>query len=122
MHTALAPHPYSCMHNHTHTHDHLHTHTLTITYTHTHTHTGTHTHTLTLTDPSLSGMSTTKTQEMLEGENDRMVEEMADKVQALKSLSIDIGDEVKGQNRFLGHMVRWGTCVCACSKPFTIMM
>ena len=71
---------------------------------HSFTHTRTHPH----SDPTVSGMSTAKTQEMLEGENDRMVEEMADKVRALKSLSIDIGDEVKGQNKFLGQMVWWG--------------
>lgn len=77
-------------------------------------------------DPSVSAMSSDKTHEMLEEENDQLMDEMAHKIHTLKTvstntlyvklrvrymvcvgfqLSIDIGDEVKGQNRFLGNMV-----------------
>jgi len=42
--------------------------------------------------------------QMLEDENDQMVDSLSNKVQALKSLSIDIGNEVKYQNTMLGEM------------------
>ncbi|XP_011451070.1 BET1 homolog [Crassostrea angulata] len=44
------------------------------------------------------------TAQMLESENDRMEQELSGKVKALKSLSIDIGNEVREQNKFLGEM------------------
>ena len=69
-------------------------------------------------------MASSETREMLEDENDRLMDEMAGKIDTLKSvsdrlelvaqnsvyyvhfqLSIDIGDEVRGQNRFLANMV-----------------
>lgn len=56
-----------------------------------------------VTDPSVSTMSD-KTHEILEDENDQLIDEMAHKINALKKVSIDIGDEVRGQNRFLGKM------------------
>lgn len=42
--------------------------------------------------------------EMVEKENDQMVDHLSTKVQALKSLSIEIGDEVKYQNNMLNDM------------------
>ncbi|XP_003382429.1 PREDICTED: BET1 homolog [Amphimedon queenslandica] len=51
-----------------------------------------------------SNMSMSKAQEMLEEENDQLVDSLKHKVSALKSLSIDIGDEVRGQNRLLNDM------------------
>jgi len=42
--------------------------------------------------------------QMLEDENKRLEEEMKGKVKALKSLSIDIGTEVREQNKFLNEM------------------
>ena len=73
-------------------------------------------------DPSVSNMATDKTHEMLEDENERLMSEMARKIDTLKTvrsikkkqinfyrkyfqLSIDIGDEVKGQNKFMTDMV-----------------
>ncbi|BFZ05181.1 hypothetical protein BsWGS_08220 [Bradybaena similaris] len=44
------------------------------------------------------------TSQMLEDENQRMEEELKGKVKALKTLSIDIGEEVREQNKFLRHM------------------
>lgn len=44
------------------------------------------------------------TSEMLETENDRLSDELKDKVSALKFLSIDIGQEVRDQNKFLNDM------------------
>lgn len=44
------------------------------------------------------------TQEMLEQENDRQEELLSGKVKALKSLTIDIGNEVRDQNKFLKGM------------------
>ncbi|XP_068707893.1 BET1 homolog [Montipora foliosa] len=41
---------------------------------------------------------------MLEEENERMVDHLSSKVQALKSLTIDIGQEVRYQNKMLGEM------------------
>ncbi|GFG38874.1 hypothetical protein Cfor_02181 [Coptotermes formosanus] len=40
----------------------------------------------------------------LEEDNDAMADELKDKVQMLKSLSLDIGDEVKYQDRLLREM------------------
>ncbi|KAH0955252.1 hypothetical protein HN011_000032 [Eciton burchellii] len=40
----------------------------------------------------------------MEDENERMTEELKDKIHALKSLSIDIGTEVKYQDKMLGSM------------------
>jgi blocked-early-in-transport protein 1 len=42
--------------------------------------------------------------EMVEEENSRMADVLADKVKNLKSLSIDIGHEVREQNKFLKGM------------------
>nr|XP_053771885.1 BET1 homolog [Desmodus rotundus] len=39
-----------------------------------------------------------------EEENDRLTESLRHKVTAIKSLSIEIGHEVKGQNKFLAEM------------------
>eukprot|EP00118_Oscarella_pearsei_P003866 m.16057 g.16057 ORF g.16057 m.16057 type:complete len:63 (+) comp26717_c0_seq1:45-233(+) len=53
-------------------------------------------------DRSSSGRpGTLQTEELVEQENDRLVEEMTHKVSALKSLTIDIGDEVRSQNQSL---------------------
>jgi len=41
---------------------------------------------------------------MLEEENERMVDHLSSKVQALKSLTIDIGQEVRYQNKMLNEM------------------
>lgn len=42
----------------------------------------------------------------LEDENDKMTDELKDKINTLKSLSIDISDEVKYQDKLLQDMVR----------------
>jgi blocked-early-in-transport protein 1 len=44
------------------------------------------------------------TGDTLEQQNDAMTDELKDKVQMLKSLSLDIGDEVKYQDRLLREM------------------
>ncbi|KAJ8298899.1 hypothetical protein KUTeg_022959 [Tegillarca granosa] len=44
------------------------------------------------------------TAQMLEEENQRLEDELSGKVKALKSLSIDIGDEVREHNKLLGEM------------------
>ncbi|XP_053511076.1 BET1 homolog isoform X2 [Artibeus jamaicensis] len=41
-----------------------------------------------------------------EEENDRLTESLRHKVTAIKSLSIEIGHEVKSQNKFLAEMKR----------------
>jgi len=41
----------------------------------------------------------------MEAENEKMTEELKDKIHALKSLSIDIGTEVKYQDKMLRSMV-----------------
>lgn len=41
---------------------------------------------------------------MVEEENDGLTEMLADKVRALKKVTIDIGDEVKQQNKLLQDM------------------
>ena len=43
-------------------------------------------------------------QDALEEENERMAEELRHKIGALKSLSIDIGNEVKYQDKLLGGL------------------
>jgi len=40
----------------------------------------------------------------LETENDRMTDELKGKIHALKSLTIDIGTEVRGQTQYLSDM------------------
>lgn len=47
----------------------------------------------------------------MEDENERMTEELKDKIYALKSLSIDIGTEVKYQDKMLKGMVSWPVCL-----------
>ncbi|KAM7435858.1 protein transport protein bet1 [Porites harrisoni] len=49
-------------------------------------------------------MSQRTDHQMLEEENDRIVDHLSSKVQALKSLTIDIGHEVKYQNKMLSEM------------------
>lgn len=44
------------------------------------------------------------TSQMLEEDNQQLEEELKGKVKALKSLSIDIGVEVREQNKMLGQM------------------
>ncbi|XP_062606444.1 BET1 homolog [Saccostrea cucullata] len=44
------------------------------------------------------------TAQMLESENDRQEQELSSKVSALKSLTIDIGNEVREHNKFLKEM------------------
>jgi len=41
---------------------------------------------------------------VLEGENDRMTDELKGKIHSLKSLTIDIGSEVRDQNKYLRDM------------------
>ncbi|OAD55441.1 BET1 like protein, partial [Eufriesea mexicana] len=43
----------------------------------------------------------------LEDENERMTEHLKDKIHALKSLSIDIGNEVQYQDKMLRDMVNY---------------
>lgn len=52
-------------------------------------------------------LPSTSTQSVVEDENERMTEELKDKIHALKSLSIDIGTEVKYQDKLLRSMVNW---------------
>ncbi|KAG7206754.1 hypothetical protein KM043_000676 [Ampulex compressa] len=47
---------------------------------------------------------TTSSHNPIEDENDRMADELKDKIHALKSLSIDIGTEVKYQDKMLRGM------------------
>lgn len=42
--------------------------------------------------------------DLIEEENERLAEELKGKVGALKSLTIDMGDEVRNQNKFLGGL------------------
>ncbi|EDO38457.1 predicted protein [Nematostella vectensis] len=46
-----------------------------------------------------------RSDQMLEEENDRLTESLSGKVKALKSLSIDIGHEVRTQNKLLQEML-----------------
>jgi len=50
--------------------------------------------------PNYTGRSDTA----LEGENDQLTDELKDKIHSLKTLSIDIGNEVKDHNHFLSGM------------------
>lgn len=45
-----------------------------------------------------------QSERMMEGQNDELTSRLADKVNILKQLSIDIGVEVKEQNRMLNDM------------------
>lgn len=54
--------------------------------------------------PVYSQLRDYESHQMMEQENDRMADELSGKVRALKSLSIDIGNEVRTQNRMLGDM------------------
>lgn len=47
---------------------------------------------------------TTSNQDVLEDENERMTEQLKDKIHALKTLSIDIGNEVQYQDKMLKGM------------------
>ncbi|CAB4004823.1 BET1 homolog [Paramuricea clavata] len=51
-----------------------------------------------------TGYGAPQQKHMLEEENDRMVDDLSNKVQALKSLTIDIGNEVRTQNKMLKGM------------------
>lgn len=53
---------------------------------------------------SYEPLPSTSTHNALEDENERMTEELKDKIHALKSLSIDIGTEVKYQDKELRSM------------------
>lgn len=50
-------------------------------------------------------LPSTSSHNAMEDENERITEELKDKIHALKSLSIDIGTEVKYQDKMLGSMV-----------------
>lgn len=50
-------------------------------------------------------LPSTSSNNTMEDENERMTEELSDKIHALKSLSIDIGTEVKYQDKMLRSMV-----------------
>ncbi|XP_058973309.2 BET1-like protein [Pocillopora verrucosa] len=50
------------------------------------------------------GSRTTSTDEMLETENNRMVDDLAAKVSRLKGIAIDIENESKQQNKYLDGM------------------
>jgi len=54
--------------------------------------------------PAYSQLRDYESHQMMEQENDRMADELSGKVRALKSLSIDIGNEVRTQNSLLGDM------------------
>ncbi|KXJ07956.1 BET1 homolog [Exaiptasia diaphana] len=45
-----------------------------------------------------------RSDQMLEDENERLENDLSNKVQTLKSLSIDIGHEVRSQNQLLNDM------------------
>ncbi|KAL6421678.1 hypothetical protein ACFW04_014491 [Cataglyphis niger] len=53
---------------------------------------------------SYEPLPSTSTHNVMEDENERMTEELKDKIHALKSLSIDIGTEVKYQDKILRSM------------------
>lgn len=74
-------------------------------------------------------MSQRTDHQMLEEENDRIVDHLSSKVQALKSLTIDIGHEVKYQNKMLSEMVSLAFSVtgkfvlhCRYSVVFSVIM
>lgn len=45
-----------------------------------------------------------QTNEVIEAQNDQLMEQMSDKIKTLRTLSIDIGEEVRTQNQDLGGM------------------
>lgn len=49
-------------------------------------------------------MSTMNANSHLEQENNRLTDSLRDKVSALKSLGIEIGDEARNQNRYISDM------------------
>lgn len=51
-------------------------------------------------------LPSTSSHNAIEDENERMTEDLKDKIHTLKSLSIDIGTEVKYQDKMLKGMVR----------------
>nr|XP_006007143.1 PREDICTED: BET1 homolog [Latimeria chalumnae] len=59
-----------------------------------------------LGDGAPAGTYTASGYSMHEEENERLTQHLRDKVTALKSLSIDIGTEVKYHNKVLEEMVR----------------
>ncbi|OQV17666.1 putative BET1-like protein [Hypsibius exemplaris] len=50
------------------------------------------------------GNSAARNRTMLEEENERMKNHLGQKISQLKSLTIDIGNEVRSQNRLIGEM------------------
>ncbi|KAG6804513.1 BET1 homolog [Apis laboriosa] len=56
------------------------------------------------TNYSYEPLPTTSSHDGLEDENERMTEHLKDKIYALKSLSIDIGQEVQYQDKLLRGM------------------
>jgi len=57
-----------------------------------------------LGNENYGGQYSHQTQSMLEEENDDMADNLSGKIKALKSLTIDIGSEVREQNAFLKQM------------------
>lgn len=58
-----------------------------------------------LIDYAYEPLPTTSNHGSLEDENERMTDHLKDKIHALKSLSIDIGNEVQYQDKMLRGMV-----------------
>lgn len=56
-------------------------------------------------DYAYEPLPTTSNDAELEDENERMTDHLKDKIHALKSLSIDIGNEVEYQDKMLRGMV-----------------
>lgn len=56
-------------------------------------------------DYAYEPVPTTSSHADLEDENERMTDHLKDKIHALKSLSIDIGNEVEYQDKMLRGMV-----------------
>ena len=54
--------------------------------------------------PNGHNMNDIKNSEIMERENDQLINSLSSKVSALKSLTIDIGNEVKEQNKYLDGM------------------
>eukprot|EP00127_Corallochytrium_limacisporum_P001052 Clim_evm15s35 gene=Clim_evmTU15s35 len=55
-------------------------------------------------DPARERMLGQNMEDQMESENDNMVNQLTGKLTALKSLTINIGDEVRSQNRMLDGM------------------
>lgn len=53
---------------------------------------------------SYNDMNDIRNSEIIEQENDQLLNNLQGKVSALKSLTIDIGNEVKDQNKYLNGM------------------